>query len=83
MRRKTAQYLLKAEALYNTYLVASETPEKSEQVSGLLVLQKLLSKKLIHVVGDQVHVVVPLNKRPKTMIQRKNHNYLIEQFNSI
>jgi len=40
VRRKTAQYLLKAEALYNTYLVASESPEKSEQVSGLLILLK-------------------------------------------
>ena len=38
MRRKTAQYLLKAEALYNTYLVASESPERSQQVSGLLFL---------------------------------------------
>ena len=32
VRRKTAQYLLKAEALYNTYLVGKESPEKSEQV---------------------------------------------------
>ena len=40
VRRKTAQYLLKAEALYNTYLVASESPEKSEQVSRLIVLLK-------------------------------------------
>lgn len=36
VRRKTAQYLLKAEALYNTYLVASESPEESEQDSSPL-----------------------------------------------
>lgn len=34
VRRKTAQYLLKAEALYNMYLVGNDSPEKSEQVSG-------------------------------------------------
>ena len=32
VRRKTAQYLLKAEALYNTYLVGNESPEKTGQV---------------------------------------------------
>ena len=32
VRRKTAQYLLKAEALYNTYLAGKDSPEKSEQV---------------------------------------------------
>ena len=47
MRRKTAQYLLKAEALYNTYLVANDSAKNSEQVSkncsSLLVL-KICSK---------------------------------------
>lgn len=33
VRRKTAQYLLKAEALYNTYLVGNESPEKTGQDS--------------------------------------------------
>ena len=32
VRRKTAQYLLKAEALYNTYLVGNESLATSEQV---------------------------------------------------
>ncbi|KAL9954054.1 hypothetical protein ACROYT_G041545 [Oculina patagonica] len=36
VRRKTAQYLLKAEALYNAYLVVSDSPEKSEQDSSPL-----------------------------------------------
>lgn len=31
VRRKTAQYLLKAEALYNTYLTSKESSAKSEQ----------------------------------------------------
>lgn len=52
VRRKTAQYLLKAEALYNTYLVVTESSEKSKLVSGLLIL---LSKKLI--AGDEVQYV--------------------------
>ena len=30
MRRKTAQYLLKAEALYSTYLAGNDSYEKSE-----------------------------------------------------
>lgn len=30
VRRKTAQYLLKAEALYSTYLAGNDSSEKSE-----------------------------------------------------
>ena len=46
MRRKTAQYLLKAEALYNTYLAGKESPEKSEQVPNnkLVVLPNVSGK---------------------------------------
>ena len=37
VRRKTAQYLLKAEALYNMYLTPKEFSEKSEQVWSKLL----------------------------------------------
>lgn len=59
VRRKTAQYLLKAEALYNTYLVASESPEKSEQVSGLLIIHS----KIKLITPDEVGARHPWNMR--------------------
>ena len=47
MRRKTAQYLLKAEALYNAYLTTNESQdEEPEQVTDQFSLLEMSCLKL-------------------------------------